>query len=137
MTDFRTNKELQDFPILKDGRVYIYIIENASGKIKIGKTTNIHARYQALCGSNGQGIEITQIFVSPATWLHSLERIMHEKFKAYRIPDTEWFSDETLTFEMVAQELCLLFRAEDYLLCNSVRKQYHYLFYPEIQAIAV
>lgn len=138
MTDVRTSKNLQDFPILTDGRVYIYIMENAADKIKIGKTANIFARYQSLCGSNGQGIEITHVFVSPATWLHTIETIMHDKFEKYRIPNTEWFCDESdsgaLTFDAIVQELNALFQEDDYTFCNTVRQQYRYLLNPSVAA---
>ena len=124
MRDYRTNKLLQEIPELQDHQYYIYVMENDIGKIKIGRTKNIYQRYQSLCGSNSQGNKITRVCCSPATYLYSIENIMHEKFKKYRIQGTEWFYDDDLKFEDVVKELQLLFSSDDYKRCNSVRKKF-------------
>jgi hypothetical protein len=127
MIDTRTGKDLKNYPVLEDGRVYIYVMVNSAGRIKIGKTTNIQQRYQSLCGSNSAGMEIINVCCSPSTYLYTLEPIMHDKFAKYRIPNTEWFYDEEntgeLTFEKVVKELHSLFSSSDYKRCNEVRKQ--------------
>lgn len=46
---------LKSIPVLEDGQIYIYVILNSIGNIKIGKTTNILQRMQSLSGSNGGG----------------------------------------------------------------------------------
>ncbi len=127
MTDIRTGKDLKEFPILEDNRLYIYVMLNDAGKCKIGKTTNIQQRYQSLCGSNSQGNQIISCLVSPSTYLYTLENIMHDKFKKYRIPKTEWFYNEKdpigeNLFKAVCEELKLLFSSADYKKCNEVRK---------------
>lgn len=127
MTDVRTGKDLKDFPILEDNRLYIYIMLNDAGKCKIGKTTNIQQRYQSLCGSNSQGNQIVSCLVSPSTYLYTLENIMHDKFKKYRIPKTEWFYNENdpiggTLFKNACEELRLLFSSASYKKCNEVRK---------------
>ena len=91
MIDKRTKKDLKDYPILEEPKLYIYILHNQGGKIKIGKTKNIYQRYQSLSGSNCAGDHIDMVMCSPSTYLYTLETIMHDKFDKYRIPNTEWF----------------------------------------------
>ena len=127
MVDIRTGKNIKEYPILEDPKLYIYIMLNDAGKIKIGKTKNIQQRYQSLCGSNGQGNKIVKLCVSPSTYLYTLENIMHNKFKKYRIPNTEWFYDkENQSGEQIfinaVNELKLLFSSIDYKKCNCLRK---------------
>ena len=128
MTDIRTGKDLKEFPILEESKLYIYIMLNSEGKIKIGKTKNIQQRYQSLCGSNGQGNSINKVLVSPSTYLYTIENIMHDKFNKYRIPSTEWFfnkddSSGELLFNKAVNELKLLFSSVNYKKCNNLRKK--------------
>lgn len=127
MIDIRTKKDLKEFPVLDDPMIRIYIFLNEEGKIKIGKTKDIYKRYVALCGSNSQGIELISCIVSPGTYLHSLEIIMHDKFDKYRIPNTEWFYDKNdpsgdSLFAKASEELKLLFSSADYKKCNDLKK---------------
>lgn len=127
MIDTRTGKDINDFPILEEPKLYIYVMLNDSGKVKIGKTKNIQQRYQSLCGSNGGGNKIIKLCCSPSTYLYSLENIMHDKFANYRIPNTEWFYDKKdpsgeILFEKVFEELRLLFSSAGYKTCNNLRK---------------
>ena len=129
MIDKRTKKDLKDYPILEEPKLYIYIFHNQGGKIKIGKTKNIHQRYQSLCGSNCAGDYIDICLVSPSTYLYTLETIMHDKFDKYRIPNTEWFynkEDPTgmKLFEAACEELRLLFSSVGYKRCNKIRQEY-------------
>lgn len=127
MIDKRTGKDLKEYPVLEDERIFLYVMHNNAGKVKIGVTKNIHQRYQSLCGSNSAGDQIIEVMVSPSTYLYTLENIMHEKFKQYRIPNTEWFynkediSGDNL-FESACQELKLLFSSAEYKKCNELRK---------------
>lgn len=130
MIDIRTGRDIKDYPVLEEPKLYIYIMLNDAGKIKIGKTKNIQQRYVSLCGSNGQGNIITKLCCSPSTYLYVLENIMHEKFSKYRIPKTEWFYDiddptgETL-FSNAVEELKLLFSSAGYKKCNALRRSIH------------
>lgn len=128
MIDIRTEQDLKDIPILEDPMVYIYIFLNDAGKIKIGKTKNIHQRYQSLCGSNGAGNTIISTYVSPCSYLYTIETVMHDKFSRYRIPNTEWFYNKSESsgvkiFTQAIVELELLFSSTTYQQCNSLRKQ--------------
>lgn len=128
MIDVRTGKDLKEFPILEEPKLYIYIMLNDAGKVKIGKTKNIQQRYQSLCGSNGQGNQIVKLCCSPSTYLYTLESIMHNKFKKYRIPNTEWFYNKDdftgeVLFADAVNELKIIFSSADYKKCNSVRKK--------------
>lgn len=129
MIDKRTGKDLKDIPILEEPLLRIYIFLNSEGRIKIGKTKNIHQRYLSLCGSNSQGISITSCITSPSTYLYTLETIMHDKFDKYRIPNTEWFYNKAepsgkKLFEAACEELKLLFSSTDYKRCNKIRKDF-------------
>ena len=127
MIDIRTGKDIGEFPILEEQKLYIYIMLNDSGKVKIGKTKNIQQRYQSLCGSNGGGNKIVKLCCSPSTYLYSLENIMHNKFARYRITNTEWFYDRDeqtgeFLFNKAVKELKLLFSSVSYKKCNDLRK---------------
>lgn len=129
MIDKRTGKDLKDIPILEDPMLRIYIMLNQEGKVKIGKTKNIYQRYLSLCGSNSQGIKITNVCCSPSTYLYTLETIMHNKFDKYRISNTEWFynkedSSGEMLFKTACEELRLLFSSASYKKCNEIRKGY-------------
>ena len=127
MIDVRTGKDLKDYPILEEPKLYVYIMLNEAGKIKIGKTKNIQQRYMSLCGSNSAGDKIIKVCVSPSSYLYTLEQIMHDKFNKYRIPNTEWFyykkdpSGEFL-FDKAVNKLRQLFSSTDYEKCNNLRK---------------
>ena len=128
MTDKRTGKDLKDYPILEEPKLYLYVLHNKAGKIKIGVTKNILQRYQSLSGSNSAGDCIDMVLCSPSTYLYTLETIMHNKFKQYRIPHTEWFYDEMDSkgeqlFERACEELKFLFSSTDYKRCNELRKK--------------
>ena len=127
MVDIRTGKDINEFPILEEPKLFIYIMLNDSGKVKIGKTKNIQQRYQSLCGSNCGGNKIIKLCCSPSTYLYSLENIMHDKFAKYRIPNTEWFYDDKeptgeVLFNNALNELKLLFSSAGYKTCNKLRK---------------
>ena len=128
MIDKRTKKGLKDIPILEEPQLRIYVMRNSEGRVKIGKTKNIYQRYLSLCGSNSQGIEVTDVCCSPQTALYTLETIMHDKFDKYRIPNTEWFYNKedpsgNKLFESACEELRLLFSSADYKRCNKTRKE--------------
>lgn len=127
MIDQRTGRDIKDYPILEEPKLYVYIIHNNAGKIKIGVTKNVQQRYQSLCGSNSAGDKILEMLVSPSTYLYTLETIMHENFKQYRIPNTEWFynkNDESgnKLFEEACNKLKQLFSSAEYKKCNELRK---------------
>ena len=128
MIDERTGKDLKDYPILETPKLYVYVMHNTAGKVKIGITRNIQQRYQSLCGSNCAGDHIDHVLVSPSTYLYSLEITMHNKFHRYRIPDTEWFYDkedpsgESL-YKNAVEYLKLLFSSTSYKKINAMRKE--------------
>ncbi len=129
MKDLRTNKDLSTFEILDDGQVYIYILQNSVGKVKVGITTNIIQRLQSLSGSNGQGNIIKKCYLSPATYLNTIEGIMHNRMSKYRIPNTEWFYYEEdpsgdILFDSSVELLEKLLHRKNYELCNNLRKEY-------------
>lgn len=128
MIDIRTEKDLKDYSILEEPKLYIYIMLNEAGKIKIGKTKNIQQRYMSLCGSNSAGDKIIKVYVSPSSYLYTLEQIMHDKFSQYRILNTEWFyykKDPTgdFLFDKAVSKLNQLFSSADYKKCNDLRKK--------------
>ena len=129
MKDTRTKQDLSTFEILVDGQVYIYILQNSAGKIKVGITTNILQRLQSLSGSNGQGNIIEKCYLSPATYLKTIEGIMHTRMSKYRIPNTEWFYyDEDpsgdIMFDSAIELIEKLFNSKSYEVCNNLRKEF-------------
>lgn len=128
MIDIRTGKDLKDIPILEEPTLRIYIFHNTAGKIKIGKTKNIYQRYISLCGSNSAGDSIDMTLCSPSTYLYSVETTMHNKFNRYRIPNTEWFYDQSdpsgqRLFKEACEYLHSLFSSTGYKTCNEIRKK--------------
>lgn len=116
---------LKDVPILVDGQIYIYCVLNyPQGNIKIGQTTNIVQRIKSLSGSNGGGNKITHLYLSPATYLKSMEHALHDYYNKYRIKGTEWFKGEYLDFYEVANHIESLFYSKGYETCNRVRKEF-------------
>ncbi len=117
-------KKLEQIPVLEDGQVYIYVMLNApQGNIKIGKTKNIMQRLQSLSGSNGAGNHIVDLWISPATWLHSIEKLCHEHFEHARIPKTEWFEGNKVNFDDVVKYVSDLFSDKNYFKCNEMKRK--------------
>lgn len=117
-----------DLPVLNNGQVYIYILENyPQGNIKIGQSTNIQNRIKSLSGSNSGGNKIVKCAISDATWLASLEQVMHIHFNAARIEGTEWFNGEKITFDETVLYMCSLFTSAEYEKCNQLRAKYNVL----------
>lgn len=115
-------KEIKDIPELTNGMIYIYVILNSAGSIKIGKTTNLPNRIQSLSGSNAAGEEIIDYYCSPATWLHSLEKIAHDHF-GYARMSGEWFDGIKVGFDEVVDYVKSLFESDDYERCNELRRK--------------
>jgi predicted GIY-YIG superfamily endonuclease len=130
MRDCNRLCELSEIEILEEPMMYIYIMNTESGKVKIGKTTNIQQRYQSLSGSNSQGNPITAVYCSGPTSLYTIERLMHDKFAEYRLGEnTEWFEDEndktrTKLFNQACNELIKIFEAPNFDKLNELRLQY-------------
>lgn len=122
MIDERTGLPLSSIPVLETGETYIYVMLNTCGKIKIGKSKNIQQRYLSLSGSNSQGNAIVKVYCSPPTFLHSLERILQNRFSAGRLKGTEWFLGQSITFSSVTAALEELFNSKNYERCNEIRK---------------
>lgn len=112
------------------GQVFIYVLENDLGCIKIGRTTKPKQRFAQLSGSNCGGGRVRRIGLSDMTYLYTLERILHERFAAYRVSGTEWFRD--VPFEAVCKQMQWLFGSESYRVCNDVRKEYTRRHGPQI-----
>ena len=126
MKDLRTGLDLKMIPILENEQVYIYAMLNTCNKIKIGITKNIQQRYQSLCGSNSQGNEILKVYVSEATYLSNLEKMIHNHFEQFRLKKTEWFvsnKNGVLKYEEVIEYIKILFSSADYKRCNEIRRK--------------
>ena len=114
---------LKLIPVLEDGQIYIYVILNTLGNIKIGKTTNIYQRIQSLSGSNGGGSKIYEIYCSPSTWLQSIEGTCHNHYHFARIQGTEWFDGTKVDFKEVVDYVDGLFHTEKFKTCNELRRK--------------
>lgn len=130
MTDNRTGLNLSDIEVLEEPMMYIYVMNTETGKIKIGKTTNIKQRFNSLSGSNSQGNPITAVYCSKPTSLYTIERLMHDKFAKYRLGEnTEWFEDKndtshTKLFYQACEELATIFAVPNFKKLNDLRLQY-------------
>ena len=102
-------------------RIYIYVIENSEGKIKIGKTTNPSKRIDSLSGSNAGGASITRVAVmEEPTYILTLEETLHTHYNYARIPNTEWFNG--LIFNDVVAYIDDLLKSKQFDTCTKVRK---------------
>lgn len=113
---------LKSIPVLEDGQIYIYVILNSIGNIKIGKTTNILQRMQSLSGSNGGGTKIYAVYCSPPTWLQSIEGTLHNYYHFARILGTEWFDGSKIDFMETVKYVNKLFYSDEYKKCNELRR---------------
>lgn len=113
---------LKSVPILEDGQIYIYVILNSMGNVKIGKTTNIMQRLQSLSGSNGGGSKISAAYCSPSTWIQSIEETCHNHYHFARIQGTEWFDGNKVCFNEVVKYVDGLFHTDSFRRCNELRK---------------
>ena len=114
-----------DVPVLENGQVYIYVLENEpQHNIKIGRSSNMQQRIQSLSGSNSGGNHIIRCAISDATYLYTLEGILHNIYKEKRIQGTEWFEGEELSFFDVCTQVNSLFQTKDYIKCNTLRKNW-------------
>ena len=114
---------LNDIPVLEDGQIYIYVMLNSIGNVKIGKTTNIQQRLTSLSGSNGGGTKITALYCSPSTWIQSIEETCHNHYHFARIPGTEWFDGNKVVFQETVEYLDGLFHTKGYETCNELRRK--------------
>ena len=113
---------LKNIPRLECGQVYIYVIENSIGHIKIGKTKNISQRLKTLSGSNCGGVKPERLYCSPATFLDSIEKTCHNHFHFARLSG-EWFDGTKLEFNDVVEYVNGLFYTNSYASCNEMRKK--------------
>ena len=116
-------KLLKEKPVLEDGQIYIYVMLNSIGNVKIGKTTNIQQRLVSLSGSNSGGSKIISLYCSPSTWMQSMETTCHNHYHFARIPDTEWFDGTKVDFKEVVEYVDGLFHMESFKTCNELRKK--------------
>ena len=114
---------LKSMPILEDGQIYIYVILNSMGNVKIGKTTNIMQRLQSLSGSNGGGSKIIKAYCSHSTWIQSIEETCHNHYHFARINGTEWFDGNKVCFSEVVEYVDGLFHSKGYETCNELRRK--------------
>ena len=114
---------LKNIPVLNDGQLYIYVMLNTAGNVKIGKTINIQQRLISLSGSNGGGSKISALYCSPSTWLESIEEVCHTHYHFARITGTEWFTGDKVNFKEVVEYVDRLFYTDDYTRCNELRKR--------------
>lgn len=118
-----TNIKDINVPCQTNGQLYIYVMENApQGNIKIGRSHDVKTRMQSLSGSNNGGNKISKVAISDVTYLYTLERIIHSKFKDARISGTEWFDKDQITFDEICEYIDVLFTSNQYQTCNQVRK---------------
>ena len=67
------------------GQYQIYVLRNDADLIKIGITQHYDERVKSLSGSNGGGHKIIDEYVSPYTYLYTLENRFHMIYKDNRV----------------------------------------------------
>ena len=121
MKVFTSLKSLESYKEVPEYQLYIYVIENSEGKIKIGRTTNPLKRLTSLSGSNGGGAEITRFAVmDEPTYVLTLEESLHTHYNFWRITGTEWFRN--LDFNEVVDYVNMLLSSKGYETCTEVRQ---------------
>lgn len=113
---------LKSVPALNDGQIYIYVLKNSVGNVKIGQTKNIKQRLTSLSGSNGGGSKVIALYYSPGTYLKSIEGTCHNHYDFARISGTEWFDGNKVDFDEVVKYVDGLFYVDSYRICNELRK---------------
>jgi hypothetical protein len=116
-------KLLKELKVLDDGQIYIYVMLNSLGNVKIGKTINIQQRLLSLSGSNGGGAKISSLYCSPSTWVQTMEETCHNHYHFARIKGTEWFDGKKVDFKEVVEYVDGLFRSKGYETCNELRRK--------------
>lgn len=111
---------LKQLPQLNNGLAYNYIFLMSSGNIKIGRSTNVYKRVNQLSNSNSGGYFLQSYCISPPNYVSEMmEKILHDKYKNYRIQG-EYF--EGLNFDEVAKDFSELFLSESFLRANNNKK---------------
>ena len=128
MINERTGLDIKLSPVLEAPEKYVYILLNTAGKVKVGISHNIQQRIQSLSGSNSQGNKIIKCYHSPATYLYTIEEIMHGRMDRCRLKNTEWFyyeEDPTgeILYYSAIELLEKLFNSNSYERCNELRKK--------------
>ena len=103
------------------GQYQIYVLRNDADLIKIGITQHYDERVKSLSGSNGGGHKIIDEYVSPYTYLYTLENRFHMIYKDNRVPGTEWFKE--LNFGEVVNKVKDTFESVEYYKCNRIREK--------------
>lgn len=109
--------DIQEIPfttskiVAEHGNGYVYLIDNGTGKVKIGRTTNPMIRIKTI--ESQSGMTTIQTYVSPqCSNYKDLELITHKKFDEFRVKG-EWFKISfnevkdhisSLHFEMISTE---------------------------------
>ena len=87
---FLEPNDLNEIPFTTSNMGHVYIVENETGNIKIGRTVNPKLRIRAI--ETQSGIPITQTYISPGcSNYQKLESASHKEFSHFRIKG-EWFS---------------------------------------------
>ena len=121
-------------PKLKDNQWYIYVIRNIpQSNIKIGRTKDPKQRFSSLSGSNSGGNNLDIFAISEPTYVYFLERMAHDHFARERIPNTEWFSGDDISFLEVVDYLEKIFNTESYKRTNERVKSYLYLLNKDLE----
>ncbi len=108
-------------PKSEPGEGYVYIIDNGTGKVKIGKTANPNSRIRTI--ETQSGISIIQVYVSPICFNYQkLEVKTHKEFNQFRTIG-EWFEAD---FGVVKEFVSGL----DFITINDKQQQENnYVFY--------
>jgi hypothetical protein len=119
---FVDSKDVTDY---RQKQGYVYILLNFNEHVKIGITKNPYQRVKSLSGSNTGGSEIIRYYFSDPMYIYeTIEKVMHNKFKKYRIAG-EWFYGKDLYYEDVIEELESLCNSNSFKTANEARRRFY------------
>ena len=103
---FTTSEVIAENGKIEHGEGHVYVIDNGTGKVKIGKTNNPSSRIKAI--ETQSGISIIRVYVSPKCFNYQeLETKTHKAFKQSRTIG-EWFESNFDTVKDFVSSLDLI-----------------------------
>ena len=116
---FTTSKVVAEYAKAEHGEGHVYVIDNGTGKVKIGKTNNPSSRIKAI--ETQSGISIIRVYVSPKCFNYQeLETKTHKEFKQSRTIG-EWFESNFDTVKDFVSSL-------DFITVNNKQREKPALF---------
>ncbi len=102
---------------------YIYFLENKSGQIKIGKSTNWMARIKELTVST-EGVRLIGIRLESKVFN---ENTCHQLYRKYRQQSNEWFNDKSNEIKKLITA-AVVYGEKDHILSSIMAEQHKNIY---------